>query len=111
VRRTTHVGYKAEFQPLKDKQTDPSPRHEPQELADDANLESYLAPFMPYASGQSSVKRSGHKDQERAVGHLVYLLQSNVETEVSTASFWRGWGRRQCRPARNAQTAVRYAVR
>jgi len=56
VRRTTHVGYKAEFQPLKDKQTDPSPRHEPQELADDANLESYLAPFMPYASGQSSVK-------------------------------------------------------
>jgi hypothetical protein len=56
VRLGTATAYRAEFQPLKDKQNDPPPRHESRDLADDSNLEAYLGPFMPFISAQGSVK-------------------------------------------------------
>jgi hypothetical protein len=56
VQRVTPAGYKVEFQPLKDKQTDPPPRHESEELADDASLERYLGPFVPYTSPRISAR-------------------------------------------------------
>jgi hypothetical protein len=85
LQRVTPVGYKAEFQPLKDKQTDPPPRHESEELADDPSLERYLGPFVPYTSPKISARDLVTKiKEERSV--TVYICCSPMWQPTQRAS-------------------------
>ena len=81
--------YKAQFQPLKDKSTDPPPRHETQEFTDYGSLEAYLRPFMPYVPDEGSAKDLAAKIKT-AGSITLYICCSPMELRITETQRGRG---------------------